>query len=173
VLPRPHKLIFDADTTEVLLPRLLDKSTKEISKMSISFRQATHRDIEACAESMYVAFITVDKQYGFPSYFTDLTHARDVARNLITNPHGYGVVAIDNTRIVASAFMDEKRQIRATGPVSAHPDFQGRGIGRGLMAHLLTRARDAASVRLTQDAYNMTSLSLYTSLGFALAESLV
>lgn len=141
--------------------------------MPITIRKAIQNDIEACAEAMYVAFITVDKKHGFPSYFTDLNHAKDAARSLITNPHGYGIVATDNTQVIASAFMNEKRPIRAIGPVSVHPNYQGRGIGRQLMEHLLDRAQDAPSVRLTQDAFNTTSLSLYTSLGFALVESLV
>lgn len=141
--------------------------------MPITIRQATQNDIETCAEAMYVAFITVDKKHGFPSYFTDLNHAKDAARSLITNPHGYGIVATDNNQVIASAFMNEKRPIRAIGPVSVHPNYQGRGIGRQLMEHLLDRAQNAPSVRLTQDAFNTTSLSLYTSLGFALVESLV
>ena len=141
--------------------------------MSITIRQATQNDIDACAEAMYEAFITVDQKHGFPSYFTDLPHAKDAARSLITNPHGYGIVATDNHQVIASAFMNEKRPIRAIGPVSVHPNHQGRGIGRQLMEHLLNRAQDALSVRLTQDAFNTISLSLYTSLGFALVESLV
>jgi len=141
--------------------------------MPITILQSFKTDIETCAESMYTAFITVDKQHGFPSYFTDLNHAKDAARNMITSEQGYGIVATDNNRVIASAFMNEKRPIRAIGPVSVHPDFQGRGIGRKLMEHLLKRAQGAPSVRLTQDAFNTTSLSLYTSLGFALVASLV
>lgn len=141
--------------------------------MSITLRPAVETDTESCAEAMYTAFITVDKQHGFPSYFTDLDHAKDAAKSLITNPYGYGIVATENNRVIASAFMNEKRPTRAIGPVSVHPDFQGKGIGRKLMESLLERAQDAPSIRLTQDAFNTTSLSLYTSLGFALVESLV
>ncbi|MBT3603306.1 MAG: GNAT family N-acetyltransferase [Candidatus Latescibacteria bacterium] len=141
--------------------------------MLITLRPAVEKDIEACAKAMYTAFITVDKQHGFPSYFTDFNHAKDAAKSLITNPHGYGIVATENNRVIASAFINEKRPTRAIGPVSVHPDFQGKGIGRKLMENLLERAQDAPSIRLTQDAFNTTSLSLYTSFGFALVESLV
>jgi len=140
--------------------------------MSITFRQATESDFKTCAESMYIAFKTVDQKHGFPSYFTNLHHAQDAARSLITNPDAYNVVATENNRIIASAFMNEKRDICGIGPVSVHPDYQGQGIGRKIMEHLLERAQNADSIRLTQDAFNTTSLSLYTSLGFALVESL-
>ncbi|MGA1195399.1 MAG: GNAT family N-acetyltransferase [Candidatus Latescibacterota bacterium] len=141
--------------------------------MSITIRQIFETDTETCADSMYIAFTTVDQKHGFPSYFTDRNHATHATQSLITNPHIYGIVATENNRVIASAFMNEKRPIRSIGPVSVHPHFQGHGIGRKLMEHLLKRAQDAPSIRLTQDAFNTTSLSLYTSLGFALVESLV
>lgn len=141
--------------------------------MSITIRQAFETDIETCAESMYMAFTTIDQKHGFPSYFTDRNHATQATRNLLTHPHIYSIVATENNRVIASAFMNEKRPIRSIGPVSVHPHYQGHGIGRKLMEHLLNRAQDAPNIRLTQDAFNTTSLSLYTSLGFALVESLV
>ncbi len=140
--------------------------------MMISVRQATEADIDACAQAMYIAFLTIDKRHHFSSYFTDLDHARMATQNLITNDNIYGLVAEADGRVVASAFMNEKRPIRAVGPVSVHPDFQNRGIGRKLMDMLLDRANDAPSVRLTQDAFNTGSLALYTSLGFNTVEYL-
>lgn len=140
--------------------------------MMVSIRQATEADIDGCAQSMYVAFLTLDKRHHFPSYFTDLDHAKMAARILITNDNSYGLVAESDGRIVGSAFMNEKRPIRAIGPVSVHPDFQNRGIGRRLTDLLLDRANDAPSMRLTQDAFNTGSLALYTSLGFDTVESL-
>jgi hypothetical protein len=54
------------------------------------------------------------------------------------------------------------------GPVSVDPSKQGNGIGRGLMADMLEHARQDGieRVRLVQDAFNVTSMSLYASLGF-------
>lgn len=140
--------------------------------MRVSIRQATEADVEECAQAMYAAFLTIGKRHHFPSYFTDLDHAKSAAHRLTTNDHTYGLVAESEGRIVGSAFMNEARPIRAIGPVSVHPDFQGRGIGHRLMDVLLDRANTAPSVRLTQDAFNTSSLGLYTSLGFNTVESL-
>jgi len=140
--------------------------------MMVSIRQTTEADIEGCAQAMYVAFLTIDKRHHFPSYFTDLDHAKMAARTLITNDNTYSLVGESEGRIVGSAFMNETRPIRAIGPVSVHPDFQKKGIGHRLMDMLLDRASDAPSVRLTQDAFNTGSLALYTSLGFNTVESL-
>ena len=141
--------------------------------MTVTIRPATESDSNACGDAMYVAFHTVDQQHGFPSYFTDRDHAQQAARSLITADHVYSLIAEGNGRILGSVFMNEKRPIRAIGPVSVHPDVQNRGIGRKFMDHLLDRASNAVGVRLTQDAFNVASLSLYTSLGFSIAESLV
>lgn len=140
--------------------------------MIVSIRQAKEADINACAQAMYSAFLAIDKRHHFSSYFTDLDHARMVAQNLITGDNIYGLVAEADGRIVGSAFMNETRPTRAVGPVSIHPNFQNRGIGRKLMDMLLNRASDAPSVRLTQDAFNTGSLALYTSLGFNTVEFL-
>jgi predicted N-acetyltransferase YhbS len=141
--------------------------------MTITIRPATESDSHACGDAMYVAFRTVDQRHGFPSYFTDRNHAQQAAHSLITADYVYALVAEGNGRILGSAFMNEKRPIHAIGPVSVHPDVQTRGIGRKFMNHLLDRAHSAAGVRLTQDAFNVSSLALYASLGFSLVESLV
>jgi GNAT superfamily N-acetyltransferase len=67
--------------------------------------------------------------------------------------------------------MDE---IGGIGPITVAPGFQGLGIGRGLMERVLEHANDKGmrEVRLVQEAVNTASLSLYSSLGFAVREPL-
>ncbi|MBW2091926.1 MAG: GNAT family N-acetyltransferase, partial [Deltaproteobacteria bacterium] len=62
---------------------------------------------------------------------------------------------------------------RSIGPISVDPAFQENGIGRRLMEAMLERCADAVGIRLIQDAFNISSMSLYTSLGFAAKEPIV
>lgn len=52
--------------------------------------------------------------------------------------------------------------------ISMHPDFQGRGLGRELMAHLLdtARSRGADTVFLEVRPSNRAAVHLYESMGF-------
>ena len=56
--------------------------------------------------------------------------------------------------------------------LSVHPLAQGRGVGRLLMRAVIERGRSAPSIRLVQEAFNLVSLALYTSLGFDAVEQL-
>src|SRR5690349_14695403 len=48
--------------------------------------------------------------------------------------------------------------------------FHSHGVGRRLMEAALERANGAPGVRLLQDTFNVSSLSLYASLGFEAKE---
>jgi ribosomal-protein-alanine acetyltransferase len=52
--------------------------------------------------------------------------------------------------------------------ISVHPDYQGRGLGRELMVHLLDRAREygADTVFLEVRPSNRAAVHLYESIGF-------
>ncbi|RZM09531.1 MAG: GNAT family N-acetyltransferase, partial [Sphingomonas sp.] len=58
------------------------------------------------------------------------------------------------------------------GPICVVPRVQAKGVGRALMRHVVDHAlkTHGPQVRLFQEAYNMTSLSLYTSIGFEVTE---
>jgi ribosomal-protein-alanine N-acetyltransferase len=68
---------------------------------------------------------------------------------------GYGVLSIA---------VDECHVLN----LCVHPDYQGRGIGRGLLDHLLDigRSRGAGSVFLEVRPSNQAALSLYRNTGF-------
>jgi GNAT superfamily N-acetyltransferase len=92
---------------------------------------------------------------------------------LLAGPTIFGVVAEAGGRVVGSNFLWEHDAIRAVGPITVDPQTQARGVGRRLMEAVIERGRDAAGVRLVQDAFNLASLSLYASLGFDVREPLV
>lgn len=52
--------------------------------------------------------------------------------------------------------------------ISIHPDYQGRGLGREMMVHLLDRARDhgADTAFLEVRPSNRVAVQLYESIGF-------
>jgi len=87
----------------------------------------------------------------------------------------YVIVAELDGRIVGSNVLDERSTIVGLGPITLDPAVQNRTIGRQLMQAALQRVaeRQAHGVRLVQAAYHNRSLSLYTTLGFEVRESLV
>ena len=111
----------------------------------------------------------------------------------------FSVVAEDDGKVIGSNFLCEYDAIHAVGPITVDPNAQAKGAGRMLMEAVIERgkqnmtarednpnednpngrqatsnsgARRAAGIRLVQDTFNATSLSLYTSLGFDVREPL-
>jgi len=56
-------------------------------------------------------------------------------------------------------------------PVATHPDFQGQGLGKAVMAEGLHRMQAAGMTRAIVgfDPNNKAALALYTALGFGTA----
>src|SRR5918995_5632426 len=73
----------------------------------------------------------------------------------------------------AATFLSEGDPICGVGPITVDPSVQGSGAGRRLMQAVIERGREAAGVRLVQDAFNTRSYSLYASLGFDVKEPLL
>lgn len=130
-------------------------------------------DAEACGHVVFEAFRWIGERHGFPS---DHASERDAARfvkTFIGRPGIFGVVAVNGSQVMGCNFLEERDPIRSVGPLAVVPSAQGRGLGRRLMNAVLERAQGAAGVRLVQDAFNVASMSLYASLGFAVTEPLV
>jgi GNAT superfamily N-acetyltransferase len=141
--------------------------------MHITLRPPTAADVEPCGRILFDAFVGVAQAHGFEPDFPSVEMTTGLVRSLFQNPGAYSVVAqADDGRVVGSNFLDEQDEVKGVGPISVDPTLQGAGIGRMLMQAVLTRAGNAP-VRLLQDAFNMPSLSLYTSLGFDIREPLV
>jgi predicted N-acetyltransferase YhbS len=138
----------------------------------IALRPATPADAEACGRVIYEAFVGIADAHRFPHDFPSVEHTTRLARMMTGHPAIFGVVAEGGGRVVGCNFLDERDAIRGVGPMTIDPAFQGRGIGRQLMRAVIDRGRDAAGVRLVQDAFNTVSMSLYASLGFDAREPL-
>jgi GNAT superfamily N-acetyltransferase len=141
--------------------------------MNVNLRPPTAADTEACGRIIYEAFFHISTRHHFRPDFPSPEVATEFVRALIESPSVYGVVAESDGRLIGSNFLWEYDEIRAVGPITIDPQAQGHGVGRRLMEAVIERGRDAAGIRLVQGAFNTTSMSLYTSLGFDIKEPLV
>ncbi len=141
--------------------------------MPLRVRPVVAADAEACGRIIHDAFSGIAEAHGFPPDFPSAEAGRQLAAALIASPAAFGVVAEEDGRVVGSCFLAEGDPIHAVGPITVDPARQGSGAGRRLMEAVLERARDAAGVRLVQDAFNARSVALYASLGFEVKEPLL
>jgi predicted N-acetyltransferase YhbS len=137
-----------------------------------SIRPAVAADTEACGHIIYEAFRGIAEAHGFPPDFPSVKAAVQLAGAFIAHPSVFAVVAEVDQQVVGSNFLGEGDPIRGLGPITVAPSFQRGGIGRGLMEAVLERGKGAAGVRLVQDAFNPSTIALYTSVGFDVKEPL-
>ncbi len=86
----------------------------------------------------------------------------DGARDLfVRSPDGRGASA-------CTIWLDAVNGVGLFEPVATHPDFQGKGLGKAVMAEGLRRMKAAGMRRAVVgfDPNNVAALALYTSLGF-------
>ena len=122
-------------------------------------------DAEACGRVIHDAFKGIADAHGFPPDFPSAEAGTQLAATMIASPAASGVVAESGDgRVVGSCFLAESDPIRAVGPITVDPAFQGGGVGRRLMEAVLARAEGARGVRLVQDAFNARSVALYAPL---------
>ncbi|MBW1711267.1 MAG: GNAT family N-acetyltransferase, partial [Deltaproteobacteria bacterium] len=127
-------------------------------------------DIEPCGRILYKAFKEVFERHHFPPPFSSIEKACQSIRFYFHKPSWSCLVAELEGRVVGSCLVDERDSIRSIGPISVDPQFQMKGVGRRLMEVVLERHSEAEGIRLIQDAFNSSSMSLYTSLGFEVKE---
>ena len=140
--------------------------------MDIRIRPATPDDAGACGRIIYEAFKGIAERHNFRPDFPSADAGVQLAALFINDPAVFGVVAESGGRVVGSNFLSEWNPVRGVGPITIDPSLQARGVGRRLMEAVIERGRGAAGVRLVQDSFNTTSLSLYASLGFEVKEPL-
>lgn len=141
--------------------------------MDIHIRQVTPADAEACARIIYSAFTDIAAKHSFPADFPNFEAAAGLLNAFINHPKLFGVVAEIDGKIVGSNFLDERDAIKSVGPITVDPACQCKGVGRKLMEAVIERGHGAMGIRLLQEAYNLTSMALYTSLGFDTKEPIV
>jgi predicted N-acetyltransferase YhbS len=142
--------------------------------MSIKLRPPVAADADAVARLIFTAFSTFHDRHQMPRDFPSLDAAIGLTQAWMNHPQVWGVLAERDGRIVGCNFLDQRCDATGVGPVCVDPNEQGGGIGRKVMLAVMERAKQirARSVRLVQEAYNTTSMSLYASVGFDVKEPL-
>jgi len=141
--------------------------------MDFHIRPIAAADLRECGRICYEGFKVVNERHGFPPQFPSIEAGEARVRRMFNTPSTFGVVADSEVRIGGFAFLTERDEVRAIGPIVIDGNVQSRGIGRRLMETLLERARGANSIRLVQAGFNLQSLSLYASLGFHVRDQLL
>jgi predicted N-acetyltransferase YhbS len=144
-----------------------------MSNPTVNLRSVTPSDAQACAKIVFDAFTGIATQHNFPVDFPSFDTVTHFLGGMIQHPKFFGVVAEIDGKIVGCNFLDERDDIRGVGPITVDPSVQCKGVGRKLMEAVIERGRGARGIRLLQEAYNRTSMSLYTSLGFDIKEPIV
>lgn len=134
--------------------------------VSTTVRPIVLEDASVVGEIMACAFNDVFQRHGFPPPFPSIEAGRHLAALYAVYSETQGLVAERNGRIVGSGFVHVRGDKAGIGPVTVDPEAQGSGAGRAIMYRLLEESRACSSVRLTQDAFNNVSFSLYSKLGF-------
>ena len=134
----------------------------------VTLRRPQANDSEELGRICYEAFKDISESHGFESDFPTVEFARIVIAASIARENQYGTAAFLDGRAAGSNFLTLLDEVGGVGPVSVDPPAQGHGIGRRLMLDVLEYARNNGieRVRLVQDAFNVVSMSLYSSLGF-------
>ncbi|MEX2237075.1 MAG: GNAT family N-acetyltransferase [Dehalococcoidia bacterium] len=134
----------------------------------------TPADNDEAGRILFEAFKDIADKHGFPPEFQSVHRARRAIAFLgsIEQSATFASRAPWLQGLTVMATLDE---VAGIGPVAVDIGSQGLGIGRSLMVAALDEAerRGHTKVRLIQDAFNVTSLSLYASLGFQVVEPMV
>jgi len=141
--------------------------------MSIRIREMKQEDVETSGRICYEAFKTISGRHNFRPDFPSPEAATELTQALFSSPQVFSIVAESDGQVVGSNHLWEYDEIRAVGPITIDPSAQSKGTGRKLMEAVIERGQTGKGVRLVQDAFNATSLSLYASLGFDVKEPLV
>lgn len=136
--------------------------------MALELVPARMEHVPEVGRVCYEAFKDIADRHHFPTDFTSAAFARMIMAMLIQREDEYSVTAMMDGQVAGSNFLLAADKVGGLGPISVEVPLQGHGIGRALMQNVVDHGRSSGidMIRLHQDAFNMTSLALYASLGF-------
>jgi predicted N-acetyltransferase YhbS len=142
--------------------------------LSVKLISPTPEHASELGRICYEAFKDIADRHNFPPDFPSAGIGRAVISMMIQREDVYGVAALNNGDVAGSNFLLTADEVAGVGPITVEVSLQGDGIGRALMEAVIDHARQERieMVRLCQDAFNTTSMSLYGALGFDMKEPL-
>jgi predicted N-acetyltransferase YhbS len=143
--------------------------------MSLEIVRAKAEHVPEIARIIFEAFAGISQRHGFPSDIPTRDVGMFLAGMAVGRADFYGVTAMLDGKIVGSNFTQISDTVSGLGPITVDPACPARGVGRALMRHVVdwSLKNHGPMVRLMQDSFNMTSLSLYTAIGFNVVEPVV
>jgi GNAT superfamily N-acetyltransferase len=141
---------------------------KSGGNMKLEAVPATSEHIPELGRIGYEAFKDIAERHGFECDIPNPQFGQMMMGMLVSREDHWGATAMADGEIAGSNFLGMSDEVAGLGPITIDVPKQGRGIGRFLMTEALDHAREngVEMVRLLQDSFNMTSISLYGSLGF-------
>lgn len=141
--------------------------------MSIELMPIDRDVIPELARICYEAFSSLHARHAVHCDIPDIDTGMQIISHVTAHPSYTGIVATVDGRPIGSNFLLHSDFVAGIGPITVDPRFQSLGVGRVLMQWAIdeTHRRGIRQTRLFQEAINPTSLSLYTSVGFAWRDS--
>jgi predicted N-acetyltransferase YhbS len=142
--------------------------------MNVRIRPITPADAEPATRIIFEAFGGIAKQHNFPPDMPHIEIPQGLVKAFSSHPAVYAAAADVDGQLAGVNFLDCRNPVGGVGPICVDPKTQAKGIGRKLMQAVIDegKRRGLRSVRLVQDAFNTTSMSLYASLGFEATDPL-
>lgn len=157
-------------------PPLFERSLDELPLVPLptGFTVQRVRNLEDCARRAAVTHSAFRSEIDWDTYRTEYARfmgsaVYDSERDLwVRSPEGRGASA-------CTIWFDPVNAVGLFEPVATHPDFQGRGLGKAVMAEGLRRMKAAGMRRaiLGFDPENSAARALYTAMGFRVSSYFV
>src|SRR5579884_1424762 len=139
---------------------------------AVRVRPAEERDLDRAGDVNFLAFYDLALRHGQPPTVAAPADGRGYLRYLAgVDPLG-GLVAEEDGEIVGVAWVHVRGPVTTIGPLAVHPQAQGRGVGRRLLARAV-EAAGGGQVRLVHESFNAVALGLYLRAGFRVVAPLV
>ena len=142
--------------------------------MEIVLRPIRESDHGRAAQIIFDAFAGIANKHNFPLDMPHIEIAEGLVKSFAHHPNVFAVAAESRGQLIGVNFLDCRTPVGGVGPICVDPATQQTGVGRTLMRAVIDNGteRGLKSIRLVQDEFNTTSMSLYTSVGFDVKEPL-
>jgi len=149
----------DRDTT-------WERGSVQVAEITPMIRRMEERDVVRAGAVIVTAFNDVFTRHGFPQPFPSAEIGIGLARGYLQLEPQECFVAVEGGQVVGSGFIHLRGDTAGIGPITVDPVCQSTGVGRAIMMAVIQAGQQCPSLRLVQDAFNPTSFSLYSKLGF-------